>query len=110
MGRSRNTSARASAPPKAPAALTLPSDLGIEQAAALKALLRPVVTEPAAVRIDGGAVGRLHAAPLQVLAAFWRDRRDHGLTTCWAQTSTGLREAAATLGLKDLLNLPPEQT
>lgn len=108
MGRPKTTTARASAPPKAPAALALPAELGIEHAAALKALLLPLVAEPATLRIDGGAVGRLHAASMQLLAAFWRDRRDRGLNTRWTRTSSILHEAAATLGLDDLLNLPTE--
>jgi ABC-type transporter Mla MlaB component len=108
MGRSKTTRARACAPSGAPAALALPADLGIEHAAALKALLLPVAAQAVTVRIDGAAVSRLHAAPLQLLAAFWRDRRDRGLATDWVQASTSLREAAATLGLAGLLNLPME--
>jgi anti-anti-sigma regulatory factor len=88
--------------------LALPADLGIEHASSLKALLLPAATQPAPVRIDAAAASRLHAATLQLLAAFCRDRRDGGLQTQWVQVSTSLRDAAAVLGLNDLLQLSPE--
>ena len=92
-----------------PAVLVLPAELEIAHAAALKVLLLPVATLPGALKLDGGGVARLHAAAMQLLAALCRDRRDAGLTTGWSRVSPVLREAAAALGLADLLNLPTEQ-
>lgn len=108
MGRSRTPAAVRRGSPAAPAPVALPADLGIEHAATLKALLLPAVAHAAPVQLDGSAVGRLHAAALQLLAAFCRDRRDAGLATIWSQASPVLRDAAATLGLNDLMDLHPE--
>ena len=99
----------AGSPPVA-ATVSLPGDLGIEQAAALKALLMPVAAEAAPVLIDGAAVERLHASALQMLAAVFRDRRDAGLQTGWSQASAALTAATATLGLSEILSLDPERT
>lgn len=89
--------------------LELPAELGIEYAAGLKALLLPAASLPGALQLDGGQVARLHAAAMQLLTTLCRDRRDAGLPTSWTQVSVALREAAAALGLADLLNLPTEQ-
>ncbi|MES0874581.1 STAS domain-containing protein [Sinimarinibacterium thermocellulolyticum] len=91
------------------ATLALPQDLGIDQAAALKALLLPARACSVTLRIDGAGVTRLHAAGLQLIAALCRDRREAGLTTVWSQSSAPLREAASLLGLDGLLMLPTEQ-
>ncbi len=105
MGRSRSSATKKPDAQPAPAVLVLPSDLGIEHAAGLKALLLPAATQAAPLEIDGAAVSRLHAAALQLLAALCRDRRDAGLVTRWSRAATTLREDAATLGLNDSLDL-----
>lgn len=61
--------------------LTLPADLGIESASDLKALLAPLLDDPAEVAIDGSAASRLHCASLQLLAAFLMHRDSHQLAT-----------------------------
>jgi anti-anti-sigma regulatory factor len=108
MGKSKSSAAPAVDAQDVPASLVLPADLGIEHAAAFKSLLLPVVAQAAPLQLDGAAVGRLHAAALQLLAALCRDRRDGGLATHWSQVSETLRAAATTLGLNDSLELHPE--
>jgi len=87
--------------------VTLPATLGIEQAAALHALLAPAVGQPAAVTLAAADIERLHTATLQVLAAFVRTRRDAGRSTAWQGPSLALRQAAARLGLESVLGLSP---
>jgi hypothetical protein len=84
---------------------SLPTDLGIEHAAALHATLAPLLAtlEPVALRAE--AVCRLHAASLQVLAAFMRDRAAAGSTTTWHNPPPLLRESAARAGLDAVLGL-----
>lgn len=86
--------------------LSLPADLGIEDAAALKALLAPRYDDEAAVTVGAAAVTRLHAAGLQVLAAFFHGRAANGRVTELESPSAELRAAAARLGLGPLLGLP----
>jgi anti-anti-sigma regulatory factor len=86
--------------------LSLPADLGVENAAALKALLAARYDDEAAVTVGASAVTRLHAAGLQVLAAFFHGRAANGRATALDSPSAELRAAAARLGLGPLLGLP----
>ena len=82
--------------------VTLEPDLGIERCEALKATLAAAAGP---LRVDGGAVERVHAAGLQVLVA-WRLARDAaGQDTAWSACSPALRAAARTLGLEAALGL-----
>jgi len=89
--------------------VTLHSDLGIEHCAELKDALAPHLAG-AECTVDGGSVGRVHAASLQLLTAWWRDRGAAGLRTEWSACSDTLREAARTLGLEAVLGLVPATT
>ena len=73
-------------------------DLHAALAAALDAADEVVVAVPEA--------GRVHAASLQVLAAFVRSRRGAGRVTRIEPCAAALREAAALLGLSAELGLP----
>lgn len=84
--------------------VTLDRDLGIERCEALKEALAARAGDPA-LRLDGGAVERVHTAGLQVLVAWRRDRDGAGLDTAWSACSDGLRAAARTLGLEAALGL-----
>lgn len=84
----------------------LPAELGIEGAGALYALLAPHLARPGPVTLEAPEVARLHAAALQVLAAFVRTRADAGAATEWHRVAAALREGAARLGLDGLLGLP----
>lgn len=86
--------------------LKLPADLGIENSTALHALLLAHVDDAAPVTLAAGEVTRLHAASLQVLAAFVRTRHTAGQATAWQDPSAELRAAANKLGLLQLLGLP----
>ncbi len=89
--------------------LTLPEDLGIAQAASLRAELLKYLDSDADMSIEGGENPRLHAAGLQLIAALLRDRQATGRSWHWDQLSPALREAAASLGLNELLQIPPAQ-
>lgn len=91
------------------AVVTLHSDLGIEHSSALKDALAPHLAAEEG-RVDGSAVERVHAASLQVLTAWWRDREAAGLQTGWSACSERLRSAAASLGLDTVLGLAPTDT
>ncbi len=85
--------------------LRLASDLGIEQAAELKAALAPHLRSPRPVALDGAGVERVHSASLQLLCAFWRDRQKAGHATRLDHASPALRDAARILALTSLFGL-----
>ena len=89
--------------------VTLHSDLGIEHCAALKNTLAPHFAADGG-EVDGSAVERVHAASLQVLVAWWRDREAAGLRTAWSGCSDTLRAAAGSLGLDAVLGLARADT
>jgi len=84
--------------------LELPRDLGMEQVEPLRARLAPRLDAPAVV-LSGAAVARLHAASLQLLAAFVATRAAGGRATRWQDFSPELRAAVARLGLDPVLGL-----
>ena len=86
------------------AALRLPADLGIEHVAALRDELAAQL-DATPLALDAGDVSRLHAAALQLLAAFCRERRDAGRATNWRAASATLRDGARVLGLGAMLDL-----
>ena len=73
----------------------------------MHALLKPQLDNSEPVTLSGGEVTRLHAASLQVLAAFVRARSQAGHATRWLDPSRELRAGAARLGLLPLLGLTP---
>lgn len=86
-------------------AIALESELGIESAPRLHAQLAPVIDHKRQVTLDAASVSRLHAASMQVLVAFVRDRRDAGRKTRIQDPSAELRHAAAALGVGTILGL-----
>ena len=79
--------------------LTLQTDLGIERVAELQAALQPHLEADAPLEIAGDAVERVHAAGLQLLHAFVRDRAARGLRTTITHASPTLAAAARQLAL-----------
>ncbi|MCK9192991.1 MAG: STAS domain-containing protein [Nevskia sp.] len=94
---------------KAPAALKLPAELGIEQASALHAALAERIESPQTVVLDGADVQRVHTAVLQLFCLFCRDRRSAGRKVQWQQPSAALLNAAALLGVTTLLQIAQEE-
>lgn len=84
--------------------VTLDNDLGIEHGTTLKQTLANHLDAPRRL-VDASAVGRVHTAGLQLLAAWWRDRSDAGRVTRWAACSPTLRAAIGTLGMNAALDL-----
>ena len=88
--------------------INLGPDLGIETADELKASLLKKLGNKRAVVLNGEQVERLHAASLQLLSAFVRDRQAAGLEVQWDQASDCLNQAAHVLGLSAVLGLKPQ--
>jgi len=79
--------------------LTLQSDLGIESVAELQAALQPLLEDDSPLSLTGEHVQRVHAAGLQLLHAFVRDRAARGHHTTITLPSPTLAAAARQLGL-----------
>ncbi|GAB3093822.1 STAS domain-containing protein [Lysobacter terrae] len=79
--------------------LTLQTDLGIECVADLQAALQPHLGDEEPLALDGEYVQRVHAAGLQLLHAFVRDRAARGHQTTITLPSPTLAAAARQLGL-----------
>lgn len=85
--------------------LTLQSDLGIEHVADLQAALHPHLEADAPLELAGDQVERVHAAGLQLLHAFVRDRAALGRRTIISRASPSLAAAARQLALAGRLGL-----
>lgn len=79
--------------------LTLQSDLGIEQVGALQQALLPHLEDDEPVALAADRVERVHAAGLQLLHAFVRDRAGAGRRTTITLASPALANAARQLAL-----------
>ena len=79
--------------------LSLQPDLGIEHVAELQATLLPHLEDDAPVQLAGDQVRRVHAAGLQLLHAFVRDRAAAGRSTVITLASPTLADAARALAL-----------
>lgn len=79
--------------------LTLQPDLGIEHVGALHQVLLPHLEDDEPVALAGDRVERVHAAGLQLLHAFVRDRAGAGRTTTVTTPSPALVNAARQLAL-----------
>lgn len=88
-------------------AIALEPELGIESAARLHAQLAPAIDQKRQVVLDAASVSRLHAASMQVLVAFVRERRDAGRKTRFNDPTAELRQAANALGVGTILGLDP---
>ena len=79
--------------------LPLQSDLGIEHVTDLQASLQAHLDDEAPLALRGEHVQRVHAAGLQLLHAFIRDRAARGHQTTVILASNTLAAAARQLGL-----------
>ncbi len=79
--------------------LSLQSDLGIEHVAELQAALLPHLDDESPLQLAGDQVQRVHAAGLQLLHAFVRDRASAGRSTIVTLASPILADAARSLAL-----------
>ncbi|MBW3549747.1 MAG: STAS domain-containing protein [Proteobacteria bacterium] len=85
--------------------LSLQSDLGIEHVAALQAALLPHLDDEEPLTLTADRVERVHAAGLQLLHAFVRDRASAGRSTLVTLASPILADAARHLALAASLGL-----
>ncbi|MGH8075334.1 MAG: STAS domain-containing protein [Lysobacter sp.] len=79
--------------------LSLQPDLGIEHVAELQATLLSHFDDEAPLQLAGDQVQRVHAAGLQLLHAFVRDRANAGRSTTITLASPILADAARSLAL-----------
>jgi len=79
--------------------LALPANLGIEHVGDLQQALLPHLETDGPVTLVADAVERVHAAGLQLLHAFVRDRAGAGRETVLATPSPALVNAARQLAL-----------
>ncbi|GAB2525216.1 STAS domain-containing protein [Lysobacter humi (ex Lee et al. 2017)] len=79
--------------------LTLQSDLGIERVGDLQQTLLPHLEDDEPVAITADRVERVHAAGMQLLHAFVRDRAGAGRTTTFNLASPAFVNAARQLAL-----------
>jgi hypothetical protein len=87
--------------------LPLQSDLGIEHVTELQACLTPHLDDESPLALRGECVERVHAAGLQLLHAFVRDRASRGHQTTVILASKTLASAARQLGLAVSLGVDP---
>ncbi len=88
--------------------LRLEAELGIEQAASLRAQLAQRLEDAKTVVLDAGEVQRIHTAAMQLFCLFCGDRRSAGREVSWHRPSPALRSAAALLGVTTLLQIARE--
>src|SRR5688572_7295035 len=103
LKRKRGTAADAAA--TAAPVLVVPSSCTVKDAAQLKIDLCTCVESAECVVLDVANVERIDTAALQLLCAFVRDRRAHGLKVLWRGNSAPLFEAAELLNMQALLGL-----
>ncbi len=84
----------------------MPSECTLAQAETLKLRLTALLRTAGTVRVDVSDVQRIDTASMQLLAAFARDRRTHGLDVATAGASRVFDEAVRLLGLAALLAAP----
>ncbi|MGH8504759.1 MAG: STAS domain-containing protein [Stenotrophobium sp.] len=89
-------------------AVSLPAELGVEQAVELRKTLLKHIGSAKPVTLDASDIRQIHTAALQVFCLFCRDRRASGHDTRFSQPSAVLRSAAALLGATTLLSLGQE--
>lgn len=88
--------------------LSLQTDLGIECVAELQAALQPHLDDATPLVLAGDRVERVHAAGLQLLHAFVRDRAARGHRTIVTLASPTLAAAARQLDLAVSLGVDTE--
>lgn len=84
----------------------LGAELVLGGAADLHAQLCKALPESAPVVLDAAAVTRLDTSGLQLLQAFVQARKADSREWRWENVGDGLREAAALLGMQQMLELP----
>lgn len=85
--------------------IQLESDLGIDGATRLHAQLAPNLDSKRPLTIDASQVARLHAASMQVLVGFVREREAARRKTRINEPSNELRSAAVALGVHQILGI-----
>ncbi|MBX3695264.1 MAG: STAS domain-containing protein [Steroidobacteraceae bacterium] len=86
-------------------AVALPPVCGLEQAPALQAGLLRALASKGSVTLDASAVERVDTAGVQLLVAFWRDRRATGRGVAWYGAGPVLQAAFDALGLAETVAL-----
>ena len=85
--------------------VALPADFRLAELADVKAALIEAFDAPV-VHIDGAGVERVDTAALQLLVVFRREAAVRGQSSAWQGVSAVMRDAAALLGVAQVLELP----
>ncbi|HET9934183.1 MAG TPA: STAS domain-containing protein [Polyangiaceae bacterium] len=85
--------------------LELPSEIGIQEAEALRLELLALVASRAQIVVSCKEVQRVGTAGLQVLASLAKTLRSNGASLSLREPTTALVDAARGLGLQDLLGI-----
>jgi anti-anti-sigma regulatory factor len=96
---------KATAQGKSGRVVALPADFRLAELAVVKAALIEALDAPA-VHIDGAGVERVDTAALQLMVVFRREAAARGHSSAWQGVSVVMRDAAALLGLAQVLELP----
>jgi anti-anti-sigma regulatory factor len=86
--------------------VALAADLVVAGAGDMHARLRDALAQPEPVVLDAAGVARLDTSGLQLLEAFIHAREAAAAPWRWDNVGEVLREAAARLGLQQMLKLP----
>ncbi len=78
----------------------------IVHAAELHRTLLARLAQREALVLDGSRVEEIDTSILQLLISLWRTASERGVACAWAGASTGLRQAAALLGVAEMLHFP----
>jgi len=89
--------------------VTLPADCRLAAQVAVQTELVKALERGVPVVLDGCGVERIDTAALQLLLLFGRALADQGGSFSWKGASDTVREAAAALGLDDILELPAHE-
>jgi anti-anti-sigma regulatory factor len=92
--------------PKRRVPIELGARMTIVHAAELHRALLARLVQGEAVLVDGSRVEEIDTSILQLLISLWRTGSERGVACAWAGTSTALRQAAALLGVAEMLHFP----
>jgi phospholipid transport system transporter-binding protein len=89
-----------------PARIELGVRLTIVQAVDLHRTLLARLADGRAITVDGSRVEEIDTAILQVLTSLWRTCLTRGILCSWHGASEKLRQAAALVGVAEMLQFP----
>lgn len=83
----------------------LPENLTIADVDGVRSALLPLLTAGSALQIAANDVENVDCAGVQLLASFAQSAHDANVSLSWVEPSSGLKQAAADLGLSAVVGL-----